>query len=77
MGGLRSRETVQDWLYLIIVSALGLYLVIGLIAWVWMIVTGVTTPDAFTTILAAIAGALAGIVSPVRGPTRDRGGAGG
>ncbi len=33
-----------------------------------MIIAGISAPDAFTTILAAIAGALAGIVTPLQAP---------
>lgn len=67
-------QDVQDWLYVVIVSALALYMVIGVIAWTWMILAGVVVPDAFATILAAIAGALAGIVTPLSRPgSRDRG----
>jgi hypothetical protein len=66
----RSRriEGTQEWLYVVIVSALALYLVIGVIAWTWMIIAGIPAPDAFSTILAAIAGSLAGILSPLRAP---------
>ncbi len=53
---------------MIIVASLALYLAIGVLAWTWMIVAGVPAPDAFTTILAAIAGALAGIVTPLHAP---------
>ena len=61
-------EGIQAWLYVIIVSGLTLYLVLGILAWTWMIMTGVPAPDAFVTILAAITGALAGIVTPLKGP---------
>lgn len=54
---------------MIIVASLALYLVIGVIMWSWMILVGVPAPDAFTTIIAAIAGALAGIVTPLQGPS--------
>lgn len=64
----------QEWLYLIIVAALAAYFVIGLLAWAWMLVVGVAAPDAFTTILAAIAGAFAGILSPLQGPRTGRSG---
>lgn len=56
---------INDWLYIVIVGALALYLVIGVIAWTWMLMTGVTAPDAFTTILSTIAGGLIGILSPL------------
>lgn len=52
-----------------IVSAFALYLVIGIIAWSWMILAGIPAPDAFSTVLAAVFGALAGIVRP---PERSR-----
>jgi len=58
----------------VIVGSLALYLVIGVIAWTWMILSGIAAPDAFATILAAIAGALAGIITPLQAPgSRDRG----
>ncbi len=65
-------QGVQEWLYVIIVTSLALYLIIGVIVWAWMILAGVPAPDAFTTILAAIAGALAGIVTPLQGPLNRR-----
>lgn len=64
----RMIRGAQEWLYVIIVTALALYLVIGVVAWTWMILAGIPAPDAFTTVLAAIAGALAGIVTPLQGP---------
>ena len=67
----RSRliEGAQEWLYVIIVTSLALYFLIGLIAWTWMVLAGVPAPDAFTTLLAAVGGALAGIVTPLQPPT--------
>lgn len=62
----------QEWLYVVIVSALALYLVIGVVAWTWMILVGIAAPAAFSTILAAIAGALGGILSPLRAPGSAR-----
>ena len=64
----RKVQGVQEWLYVIIVASLSLYFVIGVVAWTWMIFSGIPAPDAFTTILAAIAGALAGIVTPLQAP---------
>jgi hypothetical protein len=64
----RRVDGVQEWLYVIIVAALALYLVIGIVVWGWLILTARTTPEAFATILAAVAGALAGIVAPLQGP---------
>lgn len=57
-------RVAQDWLYLVIVIALSLYLVIGVIAWTWMIFSGVEVPDAFATVLATIVGALVGVLAP-------------
>jgi Na+/H+ antiporter NhaA len=72
MGRQRRIERVQEWLYVVIVSGLTLYLVIGVVVWTWMIMSGVPAPDAFVTILAAITGALAGIVTPLQGPGARR-----
>jgi hypothetical protein len=71
----RRIEGMQEWLYVVIVTALALYLVIGVVAWTWMILAGIPAPDAFSTILAAIAGSLAGVLSPLRAPgdRRDTG----
>ncbi len=69
----RDMKRVQDWLYVVIVGSLALYLVIGVIAWTWMILSGIAAPDAFATILAAIAGAMAGMITPLQAPgSRDR-----
>jgi hypothetical protein len=62
----------QEWLYVLIVGALAAYFIIGLVAWTWMVLVGVPAPDAFTTILAAVAGALAAIVTPLQGPPGRR-----
>ena len=51
---------LPDWLYIAIVAALGLYFVIGAIAWTMFIYNGIAVPDSFTTILATIAGGLVG-----------------
>ncbi len=68
MGPQRQLVAVQEWLYVIIVASLALYLVIGVAAWSWMILSGTEAPPAFTTIIATIAGGLVGIVTPLRGP---------
>jgi hypothetical protein len=68
----RRIQGVQEWLYVVIVGTLALYLLIGLVVWAWLILTGRQTPDAFATILAAIAGAFAGIVAPLQGPGSRR-----
>lgn len=61
----RRLAVINDWLYIVIVGALALYLVIGVIAWTWMLLTDVSAPDAFTTILSTIAGGLIGILTPL------------
>ncbi|HWB71609.1 MAG TPA: hypothetical protein VG452_05275 [Egibacteraceae bacterium] len=63
----RRLAEIQDWLYVVIVGALASYLVIGILAWTWMLVVGISAPDAFTTILATIAGGLVGILAPLGG----------
>jgi hypothetical protein len=51
----RRPSGLPDWLYVTIVAALGLYFVIGGIAWTTFIYNGTPVPDSFTTILATIA----------------------
>jgi hypothetical protein len=53
------------------VAALGLYFVIGAIAWTTFIYNGIPVPDSFTTILATIAGGLVGVLAPTAGPARS------
>jgi len=53
------------------VAALGLYFVIGGIAWTTFIYNGTPVPDSFTTILATIAGGLVGVLAPTGGPARS------
>jgi integral membrane sensor domain MASE1 len=61
-----ARPTsVQDWLHIVIVGALAAYLVIGVIAWTWMLLAGIPAPAAFTTVLSTIAGGLIGILAPI------------
>jgi hypothetical protein len=66
----QRRPSLPDWLYLAIVAALGLYFVIGAIAWTTFIYNGIPVPDSFATILATIAGGLVGVLAPTGGPTR-------
>jgi hypothetical protein len=67
----RRPSGLPDWLYVAIVAALGLYFVIGGIAWTTFIDNGVPVPDSFTTILATIAGGLVGVLAPAGGPARS------
>ncbi len=66
----RRPSGLPDWLYVAIVAALGLYFVIGGIAWATFIYNGVPVPDSFTTILATIAGGLVGVLAPSGGAGR-------
>jgi hypothetical protein len=63
----RRPSALPDWLYVAIVAALGLYFVIGGIAWTMFIYNGVAVPESFTTILATIAGGLVGVLAPTGG----------
>jgi hypothetical protein len=56
---------INDWLYVVIVGALALYLILGVIAWTWMLLNGISAPGAFTTVLSTIAGGLIGILAPL------------
>ena len=67
----RRPSGLPDWLYIAIVAALGLYFVIGAIAWTMFIYRGIAVPDSFTTILATIAGGLVGVLAPTAGPARS------
>jgi hypothetical protein len=66
----RRPSGLPDWLYVAIVAALGLYFVIGGIAWTTFIYNGVAVPESFTTILATIAGGLVGVLAPTASPGR-------
>jgi hypothetical protein len=67
----RRPSGLPDWLYVAIVAALGLYFVIGGIAWATFIYNGVTVPESFSTIMATIAGGLVGVLAPGAAPTRS------
>jgi hypothetical protein len=67
----RRPSGLPDWLYVAIVAALGLYFVIGGIAWTTFIYNGVPVPESFATILATIAGGLVGVLAPTGGSGRS------
>jgi hypothetical protein len=67
----RRSSNLPDWLYVVIVVALGLYFVIGAIAWTTFIYNGIAVPDSFATILATIAGGLVGVLAPTGGTARS------
>jgi hypothetical protein len=75
MRARRRIEGIEDWLYVIIVASLALYLVIGMIAWTYLILQeGREAPAPFVTTIAATLGALAGIVTPLQRPSARRDG---
>ena len=66
----RRIDHLQEWASVIIVFALALYLVIGIVAWTWMLLNDIEVPGAFATVLAAVIGAFAGVLTPLRMPSR-------
>ncbi len=62
----RSKQPAgaPNWLYALIVGSLALYLLVGVVAWVIMIFSGIRMPDGFAAILATIAGGLIGLLTP-------------
>lgn len=70
MSSSHNLEGPREWLSIIVVVSLALYLLIGLAAWVWMILAGIEVPAAFGTVLAAIIGAFSGVLTPLRLPSR-------
>lgn len=67
-----SRAGLPDWLYILVVVSLGVYFIVGGVAWAIIAYEGRTIPDSLSTILATIAGGLVGVLAPSRrsaGPT--------
>jgi len=61
----RLRRTgLPSWLYVLVVASLGLYFIIGGIAWAVIAYEGRSVPDSFSTLLATIAGGLVGVLAP-------------
>lgn len=61
----RLRRTgLPSWLYVLVVTSLGLYFIIGGIAWAVIAYDGRDVPDSFSTLLATIAGGLVGVLAP-------------
>ncbi len=69
----KGSTTVPSWLYTLVVASLGIYFVIGAIAWSLMIFSGRQMPDSFATILATIAGGLIGVLKPPASEPSGRG----
>ena len=76
MQAQRQPPELPNWLYILVVGALGLYMVIGGVAWALIAYEGRDVPDGFATLLATIAGGLIGIVTHA-GPSRSGQRAGG
>lgn len=76
-----SRPALPNWLYVLIVASLGIYFIVGGVAWAIIAYEGRDVPEAFSTILATIAGGLVGLLmpaSPSQAPSQqDQGGPGG
>lgn len=69
----RQRDTlehVHEWLYIIIVVGLSIYLIIGVVVWGWLLLTDRSVPSGFATVLSAIIGGLIGVLAPVKPPDR-------
>ncbi len=56
----------NDGLYLIIVTALSLYFVIGGIAWALLIFDGKEMPGGLAATIATVGGGLLGVLSPTK-----------
>jgi hypothetical protein len=65
----RQANGRPDWLYTLIVSALGIYFIVGAVMWAILAYDGRSLPDSFATILATIAGGLVGVLTHA-GPSR-------
>ncbi len=73
MRAKRRVEGIEDWLYVIIVASLALYLLIGVIVWTYLMTQpDLDVPAPFVTTIAATLGALAGIVTPLQRPSARR-----
>lgn len=58
------RPTMDpSWLHILVVAALGAYLIIGAVAWVIFAYEGRDFPESLGTTIATIAGGLVGVLS--------------
>lgn len=70
----RLRRTgLPSWLYVLVVASLGLYFIIGGIAWAIIAYEGRDVPESFSTLLATIAGGLVGVLAPAGTSVRSKG----
>jgi uncharacterized membrane protein HdeD (DUF308 family) len=60
----RRRAGLPNWLYVLVVASLGIYFIIGGVAWAIIAYEGRSIPESFSTILATIAGGLVGVLTP-------------
>jgi hypothetical protein len=61
----------HQWLYVVIVVGLSIYLIVGVVVWGWLLLTDRDVPTGFATVLSAIIGGLIGVLAPVRPPSRE------
>ena len=59
-----NTRSMQDVLYLVIVGVLGLYFVIGSVAWAVLAFNGKVMPEGLAATTATIGGGLIGVLSP-------------
>ena len=69
----QPQPRLPNWLFILIVASLGVYFVIGGIAWAMIAYDGRDVPDSFATILATIAGGLVGVLTQSGGSSRSGG----
>ena len=61
---MKRFAAVNDGLYLVIVTALALYFVIGGIAWAVLTYEGKKMPEGLASTIATVGGGLLGVLSP-------------
>lgn len=66
-----SLARVYEWLYVVIVVGLSIYLVIGIVVWGWLLLTDRSVPTGFATVLSTVIGGLIGVLAPVRPSSRE------
>ena len=63
MESRRQPPRLPNWLYIVIVASLGIYFIVGGVAWAIIAYEGRDVPDSFATVLATIAGGLVGVLT--------------
>ncbi len=64
MQARRPSRRLPNWLYVVVVASLGVYFVVGGVAWAIIAYEGRDIPDSLATTLATIAGGLVGVLTP-------------